>query len=243
MRPGDCCHYPVRNWRLAICLLVVINAGCRSLPRLVYQKPTASDSEYLAQVFAAPIVVVGVIESDTLVRGPARSDGALVQLRKLKIRVENVLRGDAVGGAAIVYYFTWAGGFDGPKPLGIWNMPGHSTPIYRRVLWLRRDSGVLRTACDGWDYCTMPANSGAHPSYRPDPNKPLGYALADMLLTRGEGVTDTEFAAQVDWGAPSTIPEAYVVEKLQHLAATESPVVRAAACKQLSYYQQRCSTR
>jgi hypothetical protein len=64
--------------------------------------------------------------------------------------------------------------------------------------------------------------------------------LADIWFTRGDGTTDHEFARGVNWGAPGTVPEAYLFEKLQHLAATEVPIVRAAACKQLSYYRQKC---
>ena len=230
----------MRKWFLAVCLSVAIDGGCRSSPRLVFQKGTSSDSEYLAKVFNAPIVVVGAIESDTVVRSPIHSDGMLIQLRKLKVRVENILRGDAVPESATVYYFTWAGAFNGPRPLGFWGAKASSNPIWRRILWLRRDSGILRTACDGWDECTMPANSGPHPDYKPDPRKPLAYALADIFFTRGNGVTDAEFARQVEWGAPSTVPEPYLFEKLQHLAATEVPIVRAAASKQLSYYRQEC---
>lgn len=55
----------------------------------------------------------------------------------------------------------------------------------RRVFWLKNDSGVLRTACDGWDYCTMRVASGAHPRYKPDIGKPLGYALADIMFHEG----------------------------------------------------------
>ncbi|MCZ2076132.1 MAG: hypothetical protein LC130_14165, partial [Bryobacterales bacterium] len=47
--------------------------------------------------------------------------------------------------------------------------------------------------------------------------------------------------AQLEYGAPSTIPERYAVEKLQNLAATEVPIVRAAACELLSYYRQGCT--
>jgi len=212
---------------------------------LTDQKLTQSDSEYLEQIFSAPIVVVGSILSDMLVRAPVPSvwTRSPLQLRKLKIRVENVLRGDAIPETAAVYYFTWAGGFDGPRPLGFWVNERHPTKaVLRRVFWLKRDSGVLRTACDGWDYCTMPVASGAHPGYTADLHRPLGYALADIWFTRGEGVTDTDFAAQIDWGAPSTVPESYLFEKLQHLAATDSPTVKAAACKQLSYYRQTCGT-
>jgi hypothetical protein len=113
----------------------------------------------------------------------------------------------------------------------------------RRVFWLKNDSGVLRTACDGWDDCTMPVASGAHPNYKADAGKPLGYGLADILFTRGEGAADAEFAAQLEWGAPSTIPEAYLIEKVKQLAAKDVPVVRVAACELLSHYRQVCAAR
>jgi hypothetical protein len=85
-------------WLLSACLSITIGAGCGS-PRLIDYKPTHSDAEYRQQIFSSPIVVVGVIESDTLVdnRVPSHWDRrTLLQFRKLKIRVENVLRGDSV---------------------------------------------------------------------------------------------------------------------------------------------------
>lgn len=234
----------MRIWLLTVCLSVAVGTGCGS-PRLIDYKSTHSESEYHQQIFSSPIVVVGVILSDTLVRNrvPSHWDRqTLLQFRKLKVRVENVLRGDSIPSAAAIYYFTFAGGFNGPRPLGFWTMEGSSAPVRRRVFWLKSDSGVLRTACDGWDYCTMSVASGAHPNYRPDAGKLLGQALADILFTRGEGATDAEFAAQLEYGATSTIPETYLVEKLQHLAATEVPIVRAAACELLSHYRQGCDS-
>ena len=229
----------MRRWVLIICCSFAIGAGCRSSPSLAFQRGTSSDAEYIAKVFSAPIVVVGSIELDTLVR-LTRQQHVDLQLRQLRVRVENVLRGDLVPGTTTVYYYTWAGAFDGPRPLGFWDMKGSGHRAFRRILWLRRDSGVLRTACDGWDECTMPAESGTNLDYKPDPGMPLGYALADIFFTRGNGVTDAEFARQVEWGAPSTVPNAYLFEKLQRLAAREVPIVREAACKQLSYYRQKC---
>lgn len=190
------------------------------------------------QIFDAPIVVVGVILSDARVGRtvPCQPNADCpMELRKVVIRVENVLRGDVAPATLGVFYYYPTGPVSTPGFLGWW----HSGD--RRILWLRRDSGVVRTACDGHDYCTMPVRSGAHPQYRLDPRKPLGYAMADIWFTRGEGTTDREFARGVDWGAPSTVPESYLFEKLQQLAATDVPVVRAAACKQLSYYNQKCA--
>lgn len=215
----------------SICLAV--GTSCSGSPRLdpyVVQEP-------YEQIFNAPDVIVGLLLSDTAVGAPMPSqpNGRYpMQLRRLAVRVENVLRGNLAKSKIEVYYFVSVGAYDGPVPLGSWR-PGD-----RRILWLRRDSGALRTACDGPDSCTMPVRSGAHPQYRPDPQKPLGCSLSDIWFTRGDGITDSEFAKGVDWGAPSTVPEDYLFEKLQRLAATEVPLVRAAACKQLSYHHQKC---
>ena len=183
---------------------------------------------------SAPIVVVGVISADTLVRRPVpmHSDPQTeLQLRRLTIHVENVLKGGPLPGAVAVYYFTWAGGFNGPRPLGLWRAGG------RRVWWLRRDSGVLRTVCDGWDGCTMDVESGAHHDYRPDPQKSVDYALADLLLTRGEGTTsETGFASEISWGVPDQGLQGYVIEKLRRLALMEHGDVKESACKQLWIY-------
>jgi hypothetical protein len=182
-------------------------------------------------------VVVGIILSDIAVRKPIpsrRNDGYPMQLRRLRLRTENILKGDLKPGTIAVYYFHLAGGFNGPRPLGQW------AGATRRIFQLRQDASVLRTACDGYDNCTWPVRSGAHPQYRLVPTKPLGYALVDILFTRGEGTIDSDFARGIDDEGSLTLPEAYVLEKLQELAATESPIVRAAACRQLSYHHQKC---
>jgi len=187
-------------------------------------------------VDSAPIVVVGVLASDTLVRRPVpmRSDPKCpLQLRRLTVRVENVLKGEVLPETITVYYFTWAGGFDGPRPLGFWTVGG------RRILWLRRDSGVLRIACDGWDGCTEGVWSGAHPHYKPDPQKPIDYALVDLHLTRGEGtVNEIGFATEVFREELNRIPglQSYSVGKLRHLALTEHGDVKSSACMTLWIY-------
>lgn len=76
--------------------------------QLVDQCGSVADPRAVAEV-----VVTGVIESDTLVRRPVpmrRDPEVLLQLRKLRLRVENVLLGDVAPGRLEVYYFTfWPG--------------------------------------------------------------------------------------------------------------------------------------
>jgi hypothetical protein len=166
-----------------------------AMPRLIDQ---VDNQDYSRD--SAPIVVAGVIADDTLVLRPIPmpSDPTHpLQLRRLTLQVENVLKGGPLPVRIEVYYFTWAGGFDGPQPLGMWAAGG------RRVLWLRKDSGVFRTSCDGWDYRTTSVDSGSHLHYRPDSQKPIAYALADLILTRGDGVVnEAHFAAGIERGVP-----------------------------------------
>ena len=185
---------------------------------------------------SASIIVVGVMTADSLVRNPVPMHSGPttpLQRRRLTVQVENVLKGGPIPKRIEVYYFTWAGGFDGPRPLGFWNVGG------RRIFWLRKDSGVLRTICDGWDGCTEGVWSGAHPDYRPDPQKPLEYALVDFHLTRGKGtVNKIAFATEVSWQEPVGTPglEEYAIDKLRHLALTEQDEIKSAACESLWLY-------
>ena len=214
----------------AACAIAGIAAGAGWLPAVLL-RPHLVDrcSKDGESRDTAPIVVVGVLTSDTLVRKPIPMHGdheIPLQLRQLVVRVENVLRGQVADKIMVVYYFTWAGGFNGPRPLGFWG------PGTRRVLWLRKDAGVFRTACDGWDYCTMAVDSGAHPRYRADPRKPVDNAVADILLTRGEGrISETRFAMSIEARSPGA--EDYLMGKYRRLAMTERPPVKTAACVSL----------
>lgn len=214
-----------------VAVLCLLEAGCSGVTGLTPYSMQQSHE----QIFDAPIVVVGVILSDTKGDKPVpsrRNGGYPMLLCRLTVRVENALRGTLTSGTHTVYYYHLGGAYSSPRPLGQWD--GAS----RRIFWLRQDSGVLRTSCDGHDYCTIPVGSGSHPQYRPDPQKPLEYAVADILLTRGDGANDREFAKGFDYRG--NIPEPYFFEKLQRLAATEVSEVRTAACKELSYYHQPC---
>jgi hypothetical protein len=229
---------PIATPLMVTLLLLVVVACC-----LIWLGPQFSPLALVDQCdsksnsrASAPIVVVGVLTSDILVRRPIpmhSSPHYPLQLRRLTLRVENVLKGAPVPEIISVYYFTWAGGFDGPRPLGFWRVGG------RRILWLRMDVGVFRTVCDGWDGCTEGVASGAHPRYRRDPRKPLEYAFVDSRFTRGEGTIDeTGFATELDWEAPDQVTglQAYSIDKLRHLALTEGGEVKSSACRALWIY-------
>jgi len=200
------------------------------LPQLVDQV-----GEPWAMRRPAEFVVVGVVLDDRVVSSPIarRSDPRVaLQLRRVTVAVENVLQGRPLGERVEVFYFTWAGGFNGPRPLGF------RRAGVRRVWWLRRDGGELRTACDCWDICTQAVESGAHRGYRPVKGRPVILAVADVLLTRGEGEIHEAAWAREMMYAPDQGIESYVVGKMRHLALTEKNGVRQSACLWLWIYAQ-----
>ena len=216
----------IQTWLAAPFLLIALDAGCSKTPRL-----TEYDEQSNSMARSAPLVVVGVADSDVPIghEVPSRHDPDYpMQLHRVKVRIENVLKGPAGEPTISVYYFAFAGGLDGPRPLGFGRQPS------RRILWLRGDGGSFRMACDGWDRCTEFVKSGAHPHYRANPQQPLNRALTDILLTRGEGeINDLQFASQIQWGVPDQGIQDYVIEKLRNLALTEVSEIKRSACQTL----------
>ena len=211
-----------------VALVLMSIGGCTRAPKLVEY-----DSE-INRIDTAPIVVVGVVDQDEPVGAPvpARHDPSYpMQLHRARVQVENVLEGSVNQARFFVYYFGFGGGFNGPRPLYFRREPS------RRVLWLRKDQGVYRMACDGWDYCSRFVESGAHTAYRPSSDKPLDYALADILLTRGEGrIDDLHFVSEILNGVPDNRLQDYVIEKLARLAKSEKSPIKDSACVQLKIY-------
>lgn len=172
----------ITKWFAAASLCAALNIGCARTPHLIEY-----DEQTNEQARSAPFVVVGLVDSVSRIGRPvpSRHDPSYpMQLHRISVQIENVLRGSINERTITVYFFGFAGGLDGPRPLGFALGPS------RRVLWLRRDGGVFRMACDGWDYCTTFVDSGAHPQYQADPGRSLDYALVDILLTRGQGAVD-----------------------------------------------------
>ncbi|HEY1759798.1 MAG TPA: hypothetical protein VGG72_30790 [Bryobacteraceae bacterium] len=208
---------------LALLVLIVLQMGCGRTPKLIEY-----DEQTNAQARSAPLVVVGVADADAIVGDfvPARSDPTYpMLLHRVRVRVENVLKGLLNERTIEVYYFGFAGALNGPRPLDF------GLAASRRILWLRMDNGTFRMACEGWDSCTIFVNSGAHPGYKPDVQKPLDYALADILLTRGVGkIDELRFADEVRNAPPDQGVESHVIEKAEYLAATEGSAIKSAAC-------------
>ena len=220
---GDMLSQP-RICQPVLAVFLLLSAGCTWEPHLrPYDERTSNSWP------TAPLVVVGVAEGDALIGRPVPAEHSL-QLHRVTVHVENVLRGTVPEHTITLYYFTLANLNFGGRFLIF-----HQDPT-RRVFWVRKDGGVYRTACD-WHNCTVRIESGAHPGYRPDPNASMDQTLTELSLTRGEGpVNDHRFAQEMGYIVGRAGLDGYTIEKLRHLVLTESSEVKYAACKELWGY-------
>jgi hypothetical protein len=210
--------------RLLLVAFVIGGSGCARVPPLRPYDTHPDKFDWLA-----PLVVVGVAEGDKPI-GPRvvwpHDPNFWYRLHRVTVHVENILRGTTANRDLTVYRFAeyyltedWGGS--------------------RRVFWLREESGVYRTTIDGRG-STILVRSGAHPGYKPVPNEPFFQTLDDILLTRGIGpVDEREYAKAVRGGGigyDNGALTSYLIEKLRHIALTEPPEVRLAACLNLWSY-------
>ena len=215
---------------------LVLAAGCNRVPPLrPYDRPLEGEVT-LAE--SEPLVIVGIAEGDEkigkLVASPV-SPGSRLQLHRVAVHIENVLRGSIPDHDIALYYFAFEYLNAAHPPLIFGKAPS------RRLIVLRKDGGVYRAALDAWN-CAPRIVTGAHPGYKPDPDASAIQYTVELNLTRGEGaVDDAEFAEEIEMCAGhgpegTTIEKRTTTEKLAHLALTESGKVKSAACVGLRNY-------
>jgi hypothetical protein len=217
---------------------LLLAAGCNRLPPIrPYDRPLEGE---VTPAEAEPLVIVGIAEGDEkigkLVASPV-SPGTRLQLHRVAVHIENVLRGSIPEHDIALYYFAFQYLNTAHPPLIFGKAPS------RRLIVLRKDGGVYRAVLDGWN-CAPRIVTGAHPGYKPDPNSSAIQYEVELNLARGEGpVDDAEFAEEVKmcagYGPEGTAIEKHTTtEKLAHLALTESGKVKSAACVALWNYSE-----
>jgi len=196
------------------------------------------------QLASIPIIVVGRILANENI-GSARQEDqfpAPVQLCRVTIQIETVLRGDMTTDRASVYYFTEVGSTGASPRLGMSPYTGSWHLGDRMIFFLRRDAGVLRTTCDFSDYCVVQVFSGAHPGFNVNPDKPLAENIVDLLLTRGNGSSDRQMIKAITKSRVLDLSEAYALQKMEQLALGGPQEITNAACDLLSAYNRPCAT-
>jgi hypothetical protein len=123
---------------------VLLDSACTKVPPLVRDKRSEAALPFY-QAASTRIIVVGKILSAADVGAPDPSKwypDDTIQLHRVRVKVENVLRGDVTGNIA-VYYFASVGPIGGPARLGMFNQAGRWHIGDREMFFLRLDSGVL----------------------------------------------------------------------------------------------------
>jgi hypothetical protein len=185
-----------------------------------------------------PVILVGRIVSNDASRqqhGSCRDRYFTIQLYRVTVEVENILRGESIPSGVDIYYFSSVGSTAGPPRLGMRENGGRWHIGGRELFLLRRDSGVLRTLCDTTAGCVYHVFTGAHNGFRVDPTKPIAYSVVRLLLSRGNRCNDKQMIEAIKSYSTPDYDLKYTVPRLQEIAETETPDVRSAACKELVY--------
>ncbi len=184
---------------------------------------------------AAPVVVVGLVERADEVGRPRRSRGAPrlgVQLTKVRIRVEQVLRGAVARGALTFYYYAFSPHSEVGPPGGA--KLYSSYPGKRYIFFLQSFPGGYRSVGDVTDYALL-VSSGRH-SEDFCRGMSVGCCIAQILLVPGEGCDAQAFASDVTFNTyPAKVlcSQDRALELVQKLEHNPDPVVSQAATEAL----------
>lgn len=206
----------------------------------------------------APLIVVGtIVSSDRIgqeIVGHFKSDkpsysgksqryeqqNYSLQLFKLRVNVENALRGEIKQRQIEIYYYTHVGPFGMPL-IGVRGYGGNWEIGDREIFYLKKVNNLFRTFCDLHRSCVTPVFSGAHPGFTIDSTRPPAESIVDLLLTRGEGSTDQVMVKAVLSRSPQYLAEPYAIRKWREIAEHDkSALVRDAACSQLKKEELPC---
>ena len=154
-----------------------------------------------------------------------------MQLHRVRVRIENVLKGfltDRTGLSTISALLAASLG------RGRWDLAQSHPGAFSGYKGIPASAyGLRRTG----SYRNL-SKSGAHPQYKPEQGSPLGYALADILFTRGQGkINEDSFARDVAWGTQHHT-RGLPAQEVHAPCTDRGPSIRAAACSQLWIYTQ-----
>jgi len=219
---------------------LAIQQGCTRKPEIVeypqfIDVPNNSELGELAQV---PFVVIGTIKADERVGSLQKSSWGKktpVQMFRIRVEIENVLAGDIGKGSEDVFYFRSAGAWSGPARLGLLGQGGTWKLGDREIFFLQRNNGLLRTICDDYAHCVTPLFSGPHPRFVRNPNRWIGFDLADILLTPGSGCGEAQLATALSrsTGTARALSGDYALKIVEKTANDSSGQLRIAACQAL----------
>lgn len=147
----------------------------------------------------APLIILGEVLQVSAVGQPKPSTGdprVKVQLTRIQISTEEVIKGNIRSGTVDFYYFTYEPGAS-EIDLGVRTYRPHVGQ--RRIYFLKPSNGLYRSVGDVTDY-TLRVNSGRHGKHFCTDKRP-GCCIADILLVPGDVVDVSWFVADMDKAA------------------------------------------
>jgi hypothetical protein len=181
----------------AVLVLAIVTTSCGSgvlldsFDPLQYRRTAKElrDTELDAPLIVQGSVIEALEEGRPL---PSRKDPfTLTQRMRIRLRVEQVIRGSAPNEVDF-YYFTYSR----------WNLRGRGPGTYkprqgeRRIYFLRDQNGILRSIGDVTDF-TLPVWTGVRASGYCD-GKAVGCCIADLLLRpSGEDFSPEAFSSNL----------------------------------------------
>jgi hypothetical protein len=174
------------------------------------------------------LIVVGVVESETSVHGgrrTQRADSMPLELRRVGVRVEGVIKGQYDGAQLSFVYYRATGAWDGPAPNLL--VPGE-----RAIFYLMREGGVLRATNDAYSSHTEIV-TGKHAIQAAASAEGVRQLIARLLLLPGEGVDISRYVASLYVEvavALDVVSQAQTADLLSGLLQNSNGQVRGRAC-------------
>jgi hypothetical protein len=166
-----------------------------------------------------------------------------LHLFKVKVRIEEVLRGKIDSPEIDIFYYTYLGPIGGVPGLGLVHFGGVWRLGDREIFYLKRVGNLFRPGCELNAGCVTPVFSGAHPGFSFGVSKPATDSIIDLILTRGEGSTDQGMIKAIHDRSAERIDQSYTILKWHELAERDqSKIVRDAACSRLLDWDISCPT-
>lgn len=219
--------------RISLVVTLCGVASCSPVPNVPNLTPHVSYVEIREQIKQATLIVVGIVESEHVVRkvDNGRKDSGPFELRAVRIRLEGVVEGQFNNDRLTFYYYQVTGAWDGPEP----NMV---TPKERGVFYLVKDGGIWRAPTDAYSSHTRLV-TGKH-TISPALNKDQVYeTVARLLLLPGQGTDLNGFLHSLHRNeamASDLVGKTEVSQILQSLLTNPRPEIRGRACITLAEF-------
>jgi hypothetical protein len=193
----------------------------------------------LAQSPAVISAVISDIQKASWVHA-SELDGYPVQLFRMNVAVEHVLKGEIPEQKLDIYFYRQ---MDSEAGIGRINFRQYELYIF----YLQRDTGVWRTSCDYYEHCADLVLTGRHPHFKRNPARPIGDDILDLLFTREDSMGTSDGVMVDAIGSRRGYGRRWIYERkdsfdklLEKTVQTESPAVRTEACEQLRIYGKPC---